>query len=221
MQTGLSKKGLGLLLCLRSGVGVRLALPADAKMSVFTRCRVLLRKAAFFPAGVAKHPYARTSFALALASGCISVKSSVSGTDDNILGNDPIARSSLLRGNHACTQEASSFESRWPSSLVVVSSINEGGDDDAGTPISERARNIVRGVRRAGIGFLDGIERRWQTEGGRVVLQLIGTNVAVFALWKVVPTSFMLRHFASSLEAMRRGRVWTTVTANFSQCVHA
>jgi hypothetical protein len=48
-------------------------------------------------------------------------------------------------------------------------------------------------------------------------LQLIGVNVAVFAMWKVLPTSFMLRHFASSLEAMRRGRVWTTVTANFSQ----
>jgi membrane associated rhomboid family serine protease len=88
-------------------------------------------------------------------------------------------------------------------------------DDEApgpaglGVAIAGRVCQAARGVRQA-------VERRAETEEGRTLLRLIAANVAVYAAWKVAPATFMVRHFASSLEAMRRGRVWVTVTANFS-----
>lgn len=72
-----------------------------------------------------------------------------------------------------------------------------------------RVQQVSRHVER-------GFAERWATTEGRLILQVMGVNFAVLALWKVLPASFMVRHFASSLEAMRRGRVWVTLTSNFS-----
>lgn len=94
---------------------------------------------------------------------------------------------------------------------------NSPGNEKEGTQIWDQISEIRRQLNYAGEAITDGVQKRLQSQEGRVVLSLIATNVLVFALWKILPTSFMVRHFASSLEAMRRGRVWTALTCNFSQ----
>lgn len=78
-----------------------------------------------------------------------------------------------------------------------------------GMALAAHARRAADGVRVA-------VERRAETREGRALLGVVAANAAVYALWKVAPATFMVRHFTSSLEAIRRGRVWTAVTANFS-----
>lgn len=51
-------------------------------------------------------------------------------------------------------------------------------------------RRVVRGVRD-----------RWQSDEGRVVLSLIAVNACVYALWKVAPTSFMVRYVRARYSA--------------------
>lgn len=65
----------------------------------------------------------------------------------------------------------------------------------------------------------DFIDNRVSTPQGRCVLALMAANICVYGMWKVLPSAWMTRHFASSLEAMRKGRVWTAVTSSFSQYV--
>lgn len=72
----------------------------------------------------------------------------------------------------------------------------------------ERANDIQRSVEK-------GIESRRNSEDGRAILNVMAINAAVYGLWKVAPANFMVRHFASSLDAMRR-RPYTALTANFS-----
>lgn len=141
-----------------------------------------------------------------------------------------LVRVGPVEGEHGCRfLESSSWEigdvawSKPPiAGLGEVSVLSEsdggepkdrrGADGSASRTMSlalARLQEVSRGAQR-------GVVERWATVEGRMILQVIGTNVAVFALWKVLPASFMVRHFASSLEAMRRGRVWVTLTSNFS-----
>ncbi|KAJ1698300.1 hypothetical protein LUZ63_006812 [Rhynchospora breviuscula] len=50
----------------------------------------------------------------------------------------------------------------------------------------------------------------------RVVLFLIGANVAVFVLWKIADPSFMRKHFMVSLDNFKNGRLHTLITSAFS-----
>ncbi|QDZ25160.1 rhomboid domain-containing protein [Chloropicon primus] len=50
-----------------------------------------------------------------------------------------------------------------------------------------------------------------------VLYGLMGLNAAVFASWHLFSSSFMLKHFACSTEALRNLRPWTLVTSMFSQ----
>jgi membrane associated rhomboid family serine protease len=135
----------------------------------------------------------RAAGVLGLASGCIQL--SPSDAED---ASAPRAAVMLRAAGPAASASASA-----PATTLSY------GYPDTGGAVVQRARQLAADVAR-------GAERRWETDEGRAVLRLVGLNVAVFALWKVAPASFMVRHFASSLEAMRRGRVWVTVTANFS-----
>nr|GMC55277.1 RHOMBOID-like protein 12, mitochondrial [Ipomoea batatas] len=50
-----------------------------------------------------------------------------------------------------------------------------------------------------------------------VVIGLILSNVAVFLLWRVADTGFMLRNFTISVDNFKSGRLHTLVTSAFSQ----
>jgi hypothetical protein len=184
-------------------------------MSALIRLRSLIARHSLITEAAGR--FSRSGLALGLGSGCIVVSGAQKEEEfpadhGRTYGLPGTSRDPSFLWRRACNPNISI------SLLKTVPSVNE-GEDGANVPVSERIRNISKRVRRVGVGILDDIEGRWQTDNGRVVLQLIGANVAVFALWKVLPSSVMLRHFSSSLEAMRRGRVWTTITANFSQYV--
>ena len=64
----------------------------------------------------------------------------------------------------------------------------------------------------------------WSSAGHRwlnlndstVIWALIAANGAVFMLWRIDPY-FATKHFVVSLESLRSGRIWTALTASFSQ----
>lgn len=65
------------------------------------------------------------------------------------------------------------------------------------------------------------IRRSWRSSYGRfstdgVVLCLIFTNVAVFLLWRVADSRFMMRNFMISVDNFTSGRVHTLITSAFS-----
>lgn len=70
--------------------------------------------------------------------------------------------------------------------------------------------------------FLVGSTRRsWRSGFGRfstdgVVLGLILTNVAVFLLWRVADSRFMMRNFMISVDNFTSGRIHTLITSAFS-----
>lgn len=140
----------------------------------------------------------------------------------------PVEQTTL--GNHSQTPDLPDVRTKCTESLpewslsarkndtihctVVAQAPN---DEYEGSFVSNQLKVARRHLERLQEGAVEGIRHRWKTEEGRVVLSIIAANLVVLALWKVLPTSFMVRHFASSLEAMRRGRVWTALTCNFSQ----
>jgi hypothetical protein len=184
-------------------------------MSVLIRFKSLIARHGLVTEAAGR--LSRSGLALGLASGCIVVSGVQNEEERPADHGRNYDRPDTSRDPSFLWSRACNANTSIPF-LKTVPSVNE-GEDGVNVPVSERIRNVSKRVRRIGIGLLDDIERRWQADNGRVVLQLIGANVAVFALWKILPTSVMLRHFSSSLEAMRRGRVWTTITANFSQYV--
>lgn len=59
--------------------------------------------------------------------------------------------------------------------------------------------------------------RRWlNLNETNVIWALIAANGAVFMLWRIDPY-FATKHFVVSLESLRSGRIWTALTASFSQ----
>ena len=61
------------------------------------------------------------------------------------------------------------------------------------------------------------VRRRWlNLNDSNVVWALIAANGAVFLLWRIDPY-FASKHFVVSLESLRSGRIWTALTASFSQ----
>ncbi|KAG6512424.1 RHOMBOID-like protein 12, mitochondrial [Zingiber officinale] len=52
--------------------------------------------------------------------------------------------------------------------------------------------------------------------GDEVVYGLLGANVAVFLLWRIVDPSFMGKHFMISLDNFKSGRLHTLITSAFS-----
>lgn len=79
---------------------------------------------------------------------------------------------------------------------------------------SERVRNWERTAYdklRSAEHFL-----KLDTREGRTIAGIIGLNAVVYGLWKIAPTSFMVRHFTCSLESMRLRRAHTALTSIFS-----
>ncbi|KAJ4816191.1 hypothetical protein LUZ62_028757 [Rhynchospora pubera] len=83
-----------------------------------------------------------------------------------------------------------------------------------------RARNALPTRRQGGLEqIVCSMRRFWSdqimTPEG-VILFLIGTNVAVFVLWKNMDPSFMIKHFTISLDNFKNGWLHTLVTSAFS-----
>jgi membrane associated rhomboid family serine protease len=163
----------------------------------------------------------------ALATGCVSLPVRVEKEFSALKG----LHASTETGLHAST-ETETGDTALGSILIRgaakrfagidAASIAERGDNDLdslpGEDVDEESRfaRILQRVKDIGEGAADGVDQRLGTREGRAILGVIGTNVAVFCLWKVLPSPVMVRHFTSSLEAMRRGRVWTALSSNFS-----
>ncbi|XP_049375458.1 RHOMBOID-like protein 12, mitochondrial [Solanum verrucosum] len=96
---------------------------------------------------------------------------------------------------------------------------------DLSKVLVNRTVGLVRtqlGRRSFHSNFLVGSTRRsWRSSFGRfstdgVVLCLILTNVAVFLLWRVADSRFMMRNFMISVDNFTSGRVHTLITSAFS-----
>lgn len=57
---------------------------------------------------------------------------------------------------------------------------------------------------------------RWRPDASKVLWSIIAANGAVYLLWRVDP-HLAAKHFVVSLESLRSGRLWTLLTASFSQ----
>ncbi|KAF0910510.1 hypothetical protein E2562_002960 [Oryza meyeriana var. granulata] len=57
---------------------------------------------------------------------------------------------------------------------------------------------------------------RWMPSADGAVLMLVGANVVVFMLWRLLDPSFMRRHFMISLDNFKSGRLHTLLTSAFS-----
>ncbi|XP_020086988.1 RHOMBOID-like protein 12, mitochondrial isoform X2 [Ananas comosus] len=78
---------------------------------------------------------------------------------------------------------------------------------------------LVSLQRRSGAGHLFSSIRRstyWIQSPDGVVQFLIGTNIAVFFLWRIADPLFMRKHFMISLDNFRSGRLHTLLTSAFS-----
>lgn len=75
---------------------------------------------------------------------------------------------------------------------------------------------LLRGARRVGLAAGDRVREAANDAAERPVLGLVVANVVVHALWRVLPPRVMVRHFTSTVEALRAGRAHTLATANFS-----
>ncbi|KAJ3698764.1 hypothetical protein LUZ61_002469 [Rhynchospora tenuis] len=90
----------------------------------------------------------------------------------------------------------------------------------SGHQLLARARNALPPRSQGGLEQIVGSMRRFwsdqiMTPEG-VILFLVGTNVAVFILWRNMDPSFMIKHFMISLDNFKNGWLHTLVTCAFS-----
>jgi membrane associated rhomboid family serine protease len=152
--------------------------------------------------------FMHASTAIALATGCVSATESGEDVSTSHAATD--ATEALGIGLRlTCASSAAESDDRYDAARQRLRIFADKYSDG-------RLAYAVQRVTEMREGAAAGIERRLQTREGRTVLGFIGANIAVYCAWKVLPSAFMVRHFTSSLEAMRRGRVWTALMANLS-----
>lgn len=106
---------------------------------------------------------------------------------------------------------SSTISAPLSSSLSSTSSplLRESSLTDAIHTFSENANDIIINVKSS-------ITDTLNSEGGRTIMLITGINTAVYLLWKVAPTPFMIKHFSNSLSSLKNARFWTSFTSNFS-----
>lgn len=134
----------------------------------------------------AQYRFSRRSLASSLALAAVSLPARWDGNPDHFAISAPLWETKLWSGI-AC-----------PFSLA-----------DTPKLVTETASELYSQARQF-------VVKRVNSEGGASVVYITAANIAVYLLWKGAPTNFMVRHFANSLESIRRGRVWTSFTSNFS-----
>ena len=134
-------------------------------------------------------------------------------------------RSALQLAASLLSRAASSGTSSAASSATKLASI-AGAQSTAASSIwsSSVARAIqqqsARGVRYMSFPPRQSQHKMWQARfdpgGAQVIWSLIAANGAIYLLWRIDPY-LASKHFVVSLDSLRDGRIWTAVTAAFSQ----